>query len=320
MRRKVNASLFAVIAFGVLFAQPAPERLAQANQALESGEADQALRLLDALPSSAEAHNLRCRVQFSLRHWDAAIDQCRQAVASEPRNSDFHMWLGRALGEKASHASFLSAFSLGNQVRTEFDEAVRLNPQSALALADLGEFDYEAPGILGGGSDKAEAIAAQLEKVDAARAYELRGRIAEKRHDFAAAERELKQAISASRHPAFQWMILASFYTRHNRWTDMDAAVANGLSALHEDAAANVARFNAASMLQRCNRNLPLAARLFRDYLAGSPKTDEAPTFAVYTKLAQIEAGMGNIADAKRDRVAALGLAHDYKPALDLKF
>ncbi len=320
MRTKLYAGLLAVVASSILLAQPAPEQLAQANTALQNGEADQALRLLDALPSSAEAHNLRCRVQFSLKHWDAAAAECEQAVAMEPRNSDYHMWLGRALGEKASRASFLSAFSLGNQVRTEFEEAVRLNPQNAPALADLGEFDYDAPGILGGGSDKAEAIAVQLEKLDPARAHELRGRIAEKHHDYATAERELKQAIIASQHPALQWMILGSFYTRRNRWTDMDSAVANGLTALQGDASANVARFNAASMLHRCNRNLPLAAQLFQEYLVRSPKTDEAPAFAAYTQLAQIEAHLGNIADAKRDRVTALSFAHDYQPALDLTF
>jgi hypothetical protein len=124
------------------------------------------------------------------------------------------MWLGRALGEKASRASFLSAYSLGKRVRGEFEEAVRLNSRNAEALADLGEFYYSAPGVVGGGDDKAEGVAAQLDKVDGARAHELRGRMAEQRKDFGTAEREYKQAIAAGAHPAFQWMTLASFYRR----------------------------------------------------------------------------------------------------------
>jgi hypothetical protein len=100
----------------------------------------------------------------------------------------------------------------------------------------------------------------------------------------------------------------------------MDAAVQSGLRAAQADKSANVALFNAASMLNRCNRNLPLAARLFQEYLAGSPKTEEAPAFAAHTRLAHIEAKLGDISAAQRERAAALDLAHDYGPARDLKF
>ena len=45
------------------------------------------------------------------------MNECEQAVQLDGTNSDYHMWLGRALGEKASRASFLTAFSLGKRVR-----------------------------------------------------------------------------------------------------------------------------------------------------------------------------------------------------------
>jgi tetratricopeptide (TPR) repeat protein len=320
LNRKFCAGLFALAATVPLSAQQSSGRLAQAKAALEAGQADQALRWLDSLPPSADAHNIRCRVLFSLEKWDAAAGECQQAVTMDSQDSEYRMWLGRALGERASRASMVSAFSLAAQVRTEFEESVRLDPQNAPALSDLGEFYYDAPEILGGGSDKAEAIAAQLERVDRARACELRGRIAEKLRDDLTAERELKRAITVSQHPAFQWMILGSFYTRHNRWTDMDAAVQSGFEAAQHDPFSNVALFNAASMLNRCSRNLSLAAKLFQQYLAGSPKTEEAPAFTAYTRLARIEAQLGNLSDAERERRAALELAHDYAPALQLKF
>lgn len=294
--------------------------LAQANAALQAGQADRALSELSSLPASAEAHNLRCRVLFTLEHWDGAVNECEQAVKMDGANSDDHMWLARALGEKADRASFISAYSLAKRLRGEFETAVRLDPHNAAALADLGEFYSTAPGVVGGGADKAEGVAAQLEKVDAARSHELRGRIAEGKKDLATAERELKQALAASQHPAFQWMTLASFYRRHERWTDLDAAIQSGAKAAERDKHAGVALYNGASVLIRADRNRALAAKMLGDYLASTSMTEEAPAFVAHTRLASLKAKLGDKAGAVRERSAALALAHDYKPAQDLKF
>lgn len=292
----------------------------QATAALQAGEADHALALLRSLPSSAEVHNLTCRVDLTLQQWDAAAAECEQAVRLDGGNSNFHLWLGRALGEKAERASFISAYSLAKRTRIEFETAVRLNPRNAEALADLGEFYSTAPGIVGGGDDKARSIAAQLDKVDAARAHELRGRIAEGNKDYASAEREFREAIIASQHPAFQWMNLASFYRRRSRWTDLDAAIQNGIKAAQHDQHASVALFDGASLLLSAKRNPELAAKMLEDYLASPSKTDEAPAFVALTRLAQLKAQLGDLTGARRDRAAALELAHDYKPAQTLKF
>jgi tetratricopeptide (TPR) repeat protein len=301
-------------------AHAATDPLAEANAALQAGEADQALQLLSSHPPSAEVHNLSCRVQLTLEHWDVASRECEQAVNLDGENSGYHMWLGRAIGERAERASFTSAYSLAKRVRTEFEAAVRLNPRNAEALADLGEFYSSAPGIVGGGNDKAEGVAAQLDKVDPARAHELRARMAEARKDYANAEREFKQAIATSQHPAFQWMTLASFYRRREQLSQLDNAVDNGMKSAQRDRHAGVALFDGASELNKANRNPALAARMLEDYLASTSMTEEAPAFVAHTRLARLKAQLGDKAGASRERALALGLAHDYKPAQDLKF
>jgi tetratricopeptide (TPR) repeat protein len=291
---------------------------ARANTLLQGGEVDKALELLDpilkAAGADAETHNLACRAWLAVGRADAAIGECEKAVSLDAQNSNLHLWLGRALGEKADHASFLSAYSLAKRVRAEFEEAVRLDGKNAEALASLGEFDYTAPGVVGGGMDKAEAVAARLDAVDSARAHELRAAIAEGRNDYDGAERELKQAIGVGQHPAYQWMALASFYRRRSRWEDMTAAVHSGASLAQRDKKAAAALYNGAGTLVRANRELPLAGKLLEEYLASPNKTEDAPAFVAYGRLARVKEQLGDTAAADRDRAAALAMAHDYKP------
>ena len=301
--------------------------LAAANADLQAGKADEAVALLnEALksdPKNAEANNLLCRVQYTLQQFDQAAAQCQKAIDLDPQNARYHLWLGRATGERASRASFLSAFSLAKKTRQEFETAVKLDPRDAEALTDLGEFYIEAPGAVGGGMDKAEGAAKQLETVDAVRGHVFRAEIAEKNKNLAVAEQELKAALTAPAsgpsHPAFAWMALASFYRRRERWSEMEAAVKSGQAAAAHDRRSAVALFNGASILTRASRQPQLAIDLYQAYLASPDKTEEAPAFDAMVRLAKLLSQTGDQAGAQRQRAAALALAHDYKPAQDTK-
>jgi tetratricopeptide (TPR) repeat protein len=300
-------------------AQIAPATLAQANAALQAGEADKAISLLAALPTTgagaADAQNLICRVRFELQQWDSAVHNCEQAVRLDGSNSNHHMWLGRALGEKAGRASFLSAYSLGKRVRAEFEEAVRLDPRSGPALSDLGEFYKDAPGIVGGGAEKAESIAARLDPLDPARAHQLRANIAESRKDMGTAEREFRQAIATSVHPAPYWINLASFYRRRQRWQEMETAIHSAAAA--HDKSPSAALYDGAGILIETHRDPASAAKMLQDYLASPWKTEEGPAFIAHIRLARLKQQLGDPAAAQREIAAAAALAHEYNPAQD---
>lgn len=297
--------------------------LTQINAALQAGEADKAIGLIASLPQRgadmAEAQNLECRVRFTLQQWDAAAGECQQAVRLDSSNSGNHLWLGRALGEQADRASFLSAFSLGKRVRSEFEQAVSLDPHNAPALSDLGEFYREAPGVVGGGLDKAETIAGRLDRINPPRAHELRAAIAESRNDDGTAERELRLAIESSPHPAFQWTVLASFYEHRKRWPEMEDAIRNCASAAARDRTAGVALYDGAGVLIRARRDPELAAKMLQEYLAGNSKTEEAPAFVAHYRLAWLLDQLGDHDGAGHEKAAGYALAAEYRPPQDGK-
>jgi len=322
------AALLGMIVAASLIAEPSQpgppqDGLAAVNAALQAGQADRALALLKSLPppdaNSAEAHNLRCRVFFTLEQFEAAKDECEQAVSLDAQNSMYHLWLGRALGEVADRANFLTAYGLAKRARAEFEQAVQLSPRNAEALADLGEFYSSAPGVVGGGTDKAAKVAARLDHVDLARAHELRAAIARENKDMVSAEREQKEAVAVSAHPAFQWMRLASFYRRAKRYAEMENAVESGWAAAQRDSHAAVALFNGASVLIKGNRNHALAIQMLEAYLASPAATEEAPAFTARVWLARLKAQTGDTEGARREKSEALALAQEYKPAQDLK-
>jgi tetratricopeptide (TPR) repeat protein len=311
--------LSAILLFAVFARTPfvlAADMLDPVRNDIIQGQADDAIKRLRQILGSnnqnGEAHNLYCRVSLQLDAWDDAVDHCERAVNISQDNSSYHLWLGRAYGAKAERASMFSAYGLARKLKAEFENAVRLDPRNAEALSDLGEFYVSAPAVVGGGISKAEALAPKLEAVDAIRGHELRAQIADSDKNYALAETELKAAISASRNPADEWMGLASFYRKHERWDEMVQAIKTGLAA---DKAHTVAQVDGASTLIRTQRELQMAAQMLRDYITSSQKSEDAPAFRVHVELGKLLAKQGDQPGAKREFQAALALAHDYKPA-----
>ena len=292
----------------------AAARAANPHQDLELGRADGALQSLNAAlasdPNDAEARNLRCRVYYQEEQWDQAISDCEAAVGLAQSNSNFHLWLGRAYGQKASRASLLSAYPLARRVHAEFEQAAKLDPRNAEALADLGEFDVMAPSVVGGGMVHAEAVAQQLGKVNPAGALTLVARMAESKKDYGSAEAALKDAIRKSSHPADAWMDLASFYRRRGRLDEMVQAAHTGVSL---DLKHGTATVDAASNLALAGREPQTAIEWLRQYLQSNAQSEMAPTFVVRAQLAQLLRKQGDVEAAQEQLAAVRALASGYR-------
>ena len=285
------------------------------QQLLAAGRVDQALHTIDLQVRSAptaEAYNFLCRAHFELGAWDAGIPACEKAIAVDPGSGLYHLWMGRIHGEKADHSGFLSAAGLAKKVRTEFERAVELSPENWEARTDLAEFYMEAPGIVGGGKDKALAQAEQLAKLNPAMAHWVQARLAEKNKDSAGAEKEYRAAIEASQGGARAWLNLAGFYRHTDRLDEMEQALRTMETRPPDHSAALP---DGAGMLLKSGRDLPMATRLARRYLSSTDMIEEAPAFKVYNLLGELLEKQGDRTAAAEQYRAALTLAHSYHRA-----
>jgi tetratricopeptide (TPR) repeat protein len=282
---------------------------------LAAGRVDDAINALNAQisgnPRDAQAIHLLCRAYFQYQDWDRAEARCKKAVELEPNNARFHLWLGRVYGEKADRANFLSAASLAGKTRDEFQRAVQLDPNDADARRDLAEYYFEAPGIIGGGQDKAREQAKIIGKVSPAQEYWVYARIAEKNKDFAAAENEYRQMISSGKGDAEAWMNLGFFYRNQKRYSDMEQAFVKMNQA---PMPAREVLVEAANSLLRTGRAFSFAIELLRRYFAEGP-VEEAPAFQAHCLLGRLLEKQGDNAGAAAEYRAALALARNYEPA-----
>jgi len=306
------------VAFSLLLLFSARLLLADATQAnalLQQGRVDEATvslhYVLAAQPGDAEALQLLCRVYYAQNMADDAIRECELAVANAPSSSDNQMWLGRAYGFKASHANPIAALKLAIKVRNCFQRAVELNPENIHAMSDLGEFYVEAPSLIGGGLDKAQALAATMQPHFPSESHRLLALVAEKKKDNTLAEAEFIRAVDAGKTPD-AYIDLGHFYQRHNQPEKMLDALQIAIAADRQKGPAIV---DAASILTDAHRSPELAENLLRTYLSSSAKTDGAPAFKVHLQLGELLAQQGDPVGAHREFATALALAPNYAPA-----
>ena len=282
---------------------------------LASGHVDEAVRVLEQqvrqAPNDASVYNLLCRAYFMMEEWDRGIANCERARNLDPQNSLHYLWLGRIYGEKADRAGFFSAAGLAKKVRSSFERAVQLAPNDWETRVDLGEFYLEAPGIIGGGKDKAREQANALMPIKPGMAFWLLGRIAEKSKDMADAELQYRAGIAATHSGARAWLELAIFFRHANRLDDMEKAlreIENAPVDHHE------ALMDGASLLMRTGRDPALGIRLLRRYFSAGP-VEEGPAFKAHEYWGQLLERQGDHRAAAQEYHAALALFHNYRRA-----
>ena len=247
----------------------------EARKFYHLSEFEQSLKVLHAIPEKdAEVWGLIGKGYYGEADFKKATEALEKAVALAPEDSDLTLWLGRAYGRRAETSSVFTAPGFASKTRQYFERATRLNPSNLDAQSDLLEYYLEAPGFLGGGLDKAAAVAAQIARLNPSEGYWAQAKLAEKRKEYGTAEAHLREAIAAAPQQVGRLLDLARLLTRQGRIQEADQSLATA-----EKIAPNSPKvlFTRAEIYVKSKRNLDVAKQLLKQYLSLTVTPDDPP-------------------------------------------
>lgn len=259
-------------------------------------------------PSSGVAAFHLGRIAIAHENAEEAVKWLEKAVALEPRNASYRLWLGQAYGAQALRASRMKQAFMARRVQRAFEEAVRLDPASVEARLALIRYYLVAPGFMGGSREKAEAHAAAIRRLNPYQGRIATAALAEASKDYATADRELMAAIAAFPDSASAYYVLGGTYQRTKQW-DKSFEMYERLLARRPsetNALYFIGRLGALS-----GQRLDRAEEALRRFVAIPPREGSASLASAYLRLGTIQSKRGH-RDAARDSFTA-GLKIDPK-------
>lgn len=225
-----------------------------------------AVELLSPIAAhDAAAAELLGQCYFFLGDYPKATAAFERSIAQDPARSSAYHWLGRTYGRRAETSFALSAMSYAGKARSNFENAIELDPENSEAVNDLFEYYLQAPGFLGGGFEKAAKIADKIAERDPAEGAFARARLAEERKDWSTAEAMLRRAIELAPRQPGRLIDLAKLLAKEGRYEESDSTFQEARRFAPE---APKVLFAEASTYIRAKRKPAEARELLRQYLS----------------------------------------------------
>lgn len=224
---------------------------------------------------------------FGLADYKKANEFLEKALTLEPNSPEISLWLGRAYGRRAETSNPFSAPGLASKARQMFEKAVALDPSNREAVGDLFDYYLGAPGFLGGGASKAEALAARVAQKDPAEGHYYQAQLDEHRQNYDSAEQHLRAALDLAPRQVGRFVDLAKYLAKRGKSSASDALF---------DQAQRIAPENPRVLFERASayvnggRNHNEARKLLQRYLREKITPNDPPKSEAEALLRKIGA------------------------------
>jgi Flp pilus assembly protein TadD len=263
-----------------------PEIVERAQVLYQKTDYPASLRILEHDPTPDAANYLLAgKNYFMLENYERATQYFEKARELAPSVADHHLWLGRAYGRRAETEGWFMASARAAKARQYFESAVALDPHNAEALNDLFDFYLNAPGFLGGGTEKAEAIAHRIEHERPAEYHHEMALLADHRKQYADAIVHLRKAIELAPREVGRTLDLARYFARLGRVEESDVVFAEAEMQWPGDRHVAYAR---AKFYVDHRREPEHARQLLELYLKSDLTPDDPPKRAAEKLLRQV--------------------------------
>ena len=264
------------------------DSLKRAEELYQRTDYRASLELVTGLKHDGAVDLLVGKDYFMLGEYKKATDAFLKAYARQPRSSVCAHWLGRAFGRRAETSNWFSAPGYASKARQYFEQAVALDPSNGEAMNDLFDYYLEAPGMLGGGYDKAEAVAERIAQRNPAEGAFARAQLADRRKQYDTAEEQLRRAMQLAPRQVGRVLDLAKYLAKRGRYQESEAAFDKA-----EQLAPNAPKvlFARANTYVQQKRNLDKARGLLIKYLQSDLSPEDPPRHAAEKLLKQASSG-----------------------------
>lgn len=285
MKNTVKQSLPALFISIFLIGPVGAQDLTQAENLYKHTAYEESLNLLKKNTSDAATNFLIARDYFMMGDFKRSVDYLLKVTQEAPNNSDYWDWLGKAYGRRAETSNMLAAPGYATKARVAFEKSVELDGRNRDALSDLFDYYLEAPGFLGGGYDKAMAVAEKTSKFDQAEGYFEEAKLAQKRKEYEDAEVHFRKAIESGPKQIGHLISLARFLASQGRYRESDAVFQQA-----QEIAPNSPAiwYNQADVLIQDKRNLDEARNLLVKYVSAPITADDPPKTDALRLLKQV--------------------------------
>jgi len=315
-------------------------------------------RTREAADAALRANANDARANYYVSVARKAFDDLEEArkfgeasVRLDPKNGEYHRNLADIYGDLANRAGPLRMIGLARKCHAEVDAGAALDPKDPENLEALMIYSLEAPSIVGGDKKKAEQLAEQIGKIDLARGYLAKARIARKenqagaefgfyqkaveanpgnynartllagsyldRKEFEAAEKYASEALKIAPDRVAAYKLLARALIYQKRLEETAALLTRAEAAVPDDLTPYL---SAARAMLAQGADLDKAETYIRRYFTQPPEGYEPPQAGAHWSLGLVYEKQGRKADARKELEAALHLKPDFEPAKrDLK-
>jgi tetratricopeptide (TPR) repeat protein len=313
MNFRCGFAVLSLLAAGLLHVAPArgaQTPLAEAQREYNAGRYNHAVDIVTGAiaksPDDAPLHFVLGQSYYQLGEFTRAIASFERSVQLVPNRSEYHDWLGKSYGRRAEQTIFLSAMGWARKTHKEFEVAVQLNPTNFEAQRDLIRFEMYAPGIVGGGDDKALKHIEELEKIDSLHGQLARGEFLDAKKRGAEADAVFAKILETETDRIGVYLEVADHFRDRRNIAKMDEAIAGAERVDSDD---RRLKFYRGSLLVMKGKKPAEAESLLKSYIATVPENSDLPSHSSALEwLGKLYEAQGRFSEAAEEYHSALAL------------